>query len=427
MFKRYLPKSRFGRNVIVLAGGTAVAQGILILVSPILTRIYSPEDFGVWAVYTSIVSIVLVLASLRYEFAIPLPKREGDAFALLVLALGIVVVISLIFSAAVSILGEFFVDLLNVPVLGRYLWVFPLGLLGAGIYQVLNYWAIRENEFGLIARTRFTRSVGQVITQLVLGILQAGPLGLLLGHVVGQAGGSEVLIFSVLKRYWKSIRATSWDRVKQVAYRYRRFPLISSGASLLNIVSSQVAILLLLAFYGSQVAGWLSLVTKVIGLPLTLVGSAVAQTYLGESSIVLRDGEGLYGLFSRTARRLFFLGSIPIALLGISSPLVFPFVFGGDWQNAGFYALVMTPMFMAQFVVSPLSQSANVVERQDLQFLGDALRLIIVVAVFLVAHFLKWSHFAAIAAYSGSMFLTYLIFFFLYRFAVKLTLNNGKQ
>lgn len=421
--RRYLPRSKFGRNILMLASGTAVAQAINIAASPLLTRIYSPEDFGAWAVFCSVISILLVLVSLRYEFAIPLPKAIEKAASLLVLSLGIVFGFCSVVAVAVWCFGGFFVKLVNVPSLGPYLWLIPLGLFGAGVFQVLNYWAVRDNDFAIISRTRVSRSLWQVAVQLILGLLKKGPLGLLLGYAVGQAGGGEVLLLAIWRKYKEYIKSVSFGSIRRVAVRYRRFPLLSSGASLLNILSSQGATLILTIFYGPQMVGQLALVNKVVGTPLTLVGSAVTQVYMGEASLILKNGGNLCHLFSKTVRKLFVWGSLPIAVLGLSGPWFFPLFFGGRWRDAGLYALILAPVFIAQFVVSSVSQSANVAERQDLQLLGDAVRLVLVLGGIVIAHILGWSGMSVIGLYSITMFVSYLFYFCLYRFVAKISLD----
>ncbi len=141
--KSLLPKSSFARNVAVIAGGTAAGQSIVVLASPIITRLYTPEEFGVLAVYTSFLGILSVLASLRYELAIPLPEKDRDAASLLVLSLGIVVFMSLFIGVGIWILGDYIIHWFNTPALHAYLWLLPLGVLMTGVYQVffrLYYW-----------------------------------------------------------------------------------------------------------------------------------------------------------------------------------------------------------------------------------------------------------------------------------------------
>jgi O-antigen/teichoic acid export membrane protein len=191
MLRKLLSKGSCVRSVTVLAGGTALAQVITVAVSPFLTRLYRPEDFGLLGAYVAVLGLAVPLASWRYEFAIPLPKSEQEAFNLLIMALGTVVVMTALLTLGIGVFGQRLVVWMKVPALRPYLWLLPVGLLGAGAYQALNYWAVRRQAFAVIARTKLAQSAGSVGTQLLAGLGVPGPLGLIAGHVVGQVGGQQ--------------------------------------------------------------------------------------------------------------------------------------------------------------------------------------------------------------------------------------------
>lgn len=407
-----LQESHFVRSVAVLAGGTAAGQAIVVLSSPILTRLYTPEDFGVLAVYVSILSILVVVASLRYELAIPLPKHDDIAANLLVFSLAIVFGVGMLSGVVVWLFGDQLVSWTNAPAMKPYLWLLPLSLVGAGTYQVLNYWAIRRRAFFHVARTRLYQGVAQVFTQVLLGLTKFGPGGLLLGDVVGRAGGSGTLAALAFKRDAELFKRISIGGIKLAAVRYRRFPLLSSGSSLLNSAGLQLPAILLAAFYGPQVAGWFALGQRVVGVPAVLIGRAVAQVYIGEAARFARESPAeLHRLFSATAKRLFFVGIVPIALLMLGGPLFFELVFGANWSEAGNYLRILGAMFLVQFVVAPLSQTLNVLERQDLQLVWDAGRLVLVVGTIVAAYLLDFPAAVAIAVYGVGMILAYLSLF----------------
>jgi O-antigen/teichoic acid export membrane protein len=404
--------SHFARSVAVLAGGTAAGQAIIVLTSPILTRLYTPEDFGVLAVYVSTLSILVVVASLRYELAIPLPGDDEAAANLLILSLTVVLGVGMLSGGAVWLFGDQLLRWTNAPAMESYLWLLPLSLVGAGAYQVLNYWAIRRRAFFHVARTKLYQSVAQVLAQISLGLIKLGPGGLLLGDVAGRAGGSGTLAALAFRRDAEVFKRVSVEGIKRVAVRYRRFPLLSSGSSLLNSAGLQLPAILLAAFYGPQVAGWFALGQRVVGVPAVLVGRAVAQVYIGEAARLARESPAeLDRLFSTTARRLLFAGIVPIALLVAGGPLLFELVFGENWSEAGSYLRILGAMFLVQFVVVPLSQTLNVLERQDLQLVWDAGRLLLVVGGLVLAYVLDWTAWTAIAIYSISMFAAYAVLY----------------
>lgn len=407
-----LPRSRFARSVATLAGGTALGQVITVLAFPILTRLYTPEDFGVLAVYTSILGILSVIASWRYELAIPLPEGDEDAANLLILSMGIVVLMSLLVGLGVWFLGLQMVQWTNAPALQPYLWLLPVGVLLVGTYQVFNYWAVRKQAFDRIARTKINQGLGAVIIQTTFGLLKLGHLGLLIGHVMGQGAGVTTLAVLVHREDKRALQSISSEGVRCMARRYQRYPLLSSFSGLINSAGLQLPAILLSSFYSLQVAGWFILGQRVIGAPMGLVGQAVSQVYLGEAAQLARQSpSSLLSLFLKTARKLLLLGIAPLGLLALSGSWLFTQIFGDSWRDAGTYVQVLSLMFLAQFVVAPLSQTLNVLERQDWQLGWDIGRLSGVIGTLFIAYKFCWSPLWAIAAYSLFMFISYLSLF----------------
>ncbi len=387
-----------------------MGQGLVVLALPLLTRLYTPEDFGVLAVYVSILSILVVVASLRYELAIPLPESNEDAANLIALSLWIVLAMSLTVGLIIWLLFDQIVVWTKIPALRHYLWLLPLSLLGAGTYKVLNYFAVRQRAFGPIAYTKISQSLGQVLTQLGFGFLNLGSLGLLVGDVVGRIGGSGTLTWLALKWIPDWRKVISRKGIFRVAYCYRRFPMLSSCSAILNSAGLQLPALLLAAFYGPQVAGWFALGQRVIGLPVSLVEQAVAQVYLGEASRLRReDPLALHSLFLQVVKKLLMVSVLPIALLGFAGPWLFALVFGSEWQVAGTYTQILSLMFLFDFVVFPISQTLNLLEKQDVQLGWDIARLVVVNGGLFLAGLYGLSHQLAVGIYGVSMAFMYTI------------------
>jgi O-antigen/teichoic acid export membrane protein len=357
-----LPGGVFGRSVVTLASGTAVAQLGLALATPVLTRLYSPADYGTLAVYASTVTVLLVIASLRYELAIPLPEDETMAGSLLGLALLLVAGMTVGLALLVWLAGDAFIAAVRVPALRPYRWLVPLGFAGAGLYQALSYWAIRRRAFGRLARTRLSQGLGQVATQLGCGFAGLGAPGLLMGDVVGRvAGGGGLGLAAVRDRpFARTTRGT----LAAAAARYRRFPLLTTWSGLLNVGSLQLPSILFAAFFGAAAAGLYALSYKMLVLPTMLLGQSVAQVFLSRAAIAARDPAELRQLTERTALVLFGVGLPLFAVVALGGPQIFGTVMGQRWEQAGRYAQVLAPWFVVWLVSSPLSGLLNVREWQ---------------------------------------------------------------
>ena len=359
-FATLLPQSNFARRVIVLAAGTVVGQLVVFLASPILTRLYSPQDFGVFAVYASLLSVLSVVAAMRYELAIPLPGDEQDASALVGLGLAVCVSMGVVMEVAVWFGADRLMQVVNVPGLRPHLWLLPIAVTLVGAYQTFNYWAVRRGAFSRIARTKLMQDLASVSVQLALGAFGVGPLGLLVGDIAGRIAGLSVLS----REGWRAFWCVSVRDIRDVATRYKRFPLLSVWAAMLNVVSLQLPVLLLARFFGTYVAGHYALSYRVLGLPAMLVGQAVGQVFFSAAAFLKNDSAALGRLTERTAISLFYVGLPVFTALLFNGRRVFAFLFGQEWATAGVYAQIMAPWFFLWIVSSPLSQLLTVREWQ---------------------------------------------------------------
>lgn len=375
---RWLPAGSFARNVGVLTGGTAFAQGLALLALPLLTRLYSPEDFSLLAVYVAIIGIVTVISCLRYNIAIPLPEDDADGMALLAVALVASIVVSVLLALPVLLAPAQTAALLGQPGLAPYLWMVPFGVFLASTYNALQYWASRKKRFGLVTRTRMTRAVGGIGTQVLVGANAPSPFGLLFGHML--YGGLGVI--GLARDLWRQDRPALTQlrsaRILEQAAAYRRFPVWSVPEALFNTAGVQVPVILIAAAAAGPEAGFLMLAMRVMGLPMGLVGSSVAQVFIAEAPARLRDGT-LAAFTRSTMWTLFRTGAPPLVAVGALSPLLFPPVFGEEWARAGWLVAWMTPWFVLQFVASPVSMALHVTGRvalaMGLQAFGLVLRV----------------------------------------------------
>ncbi|MEM4949703.1 MAG: oligosaccharide flippase family protein, partial [Candidatus Jordarchaeales archaeon] len=325
-------------------------------------------------------------------------------------------------------LGDQIVAWANVPALKHYLWLIPLGMLGAGAYQILNYWAVRKRDFLRIARTRVSRGITRAVIQVGIGFAHSGPLGLLLGHLIGETAGSASLGLAAWNKDRASFRALSWQGIRKAASRYKRFPLFSSWASFLDALGLHVPQLLFAGFYGAEVAGWFALGQRVIAAPLNIVVDSVAQVYFGEAARLPRDDpRAMRRLFLKLTGRLGLVGGLPVAFICALAPWFFTIVFGPAWQTAGRYVQIMGLMFAVRFAIVPLSHTLNILERQDLYSLWEGMRLVLVVGGLLAGRAWRVSHVNAVGIYSLAMLGAYIVLWGLAWHALKAKPGAGNR
>ena len=410
----------FRLKVLQVAGGTAIAQGLGALASPLLTRLYSPADFGVLVVYVSLVALLVIVASMRYEFALPIPEDDGEAINLLALCLLLVAFSTCAISLALFGLQGRILGWTGTPALGPFLWLVPVSILGAGFYQVFNCWAIRKGAYARIARTKVTQGLTQLSLQLAVGTLSPGPMGLLVGDAVGRSNGTRTLAMLDWRRDWPRLRLVSWAGMWKSAVRFRRFPLISSSTAFMNTFNLRAPALLLAVHYGPAVAGGFALAQRVFALPSAVIGESVAQVYFGEFARMSNgNAGGLMGLFKGTVKRMILLG-LPLMLGSCAAGwFLFPVIFGQAWREAGLFAVAIAPMALAQFAGACADSSLLVLERQDLAFYREVLRTTMLLSGILAAWFLGWGALRAIFLFGLTGTLAYTVYGLITWYAIR--------
>lgn len=409
----------------MLAGGTALGQALALLAAPLLTRLYTPEDFGVLGVYASLLGIFSAIASLRYEFAIPIPERDRDAAALVILSLAIIPATATGLGIGLWLFQYHIIRWTRSPGLAAYLWLIPAGVVLWGSYNVFNYWAVRRKAFPRIARTKLTQSVSMLTTQIVL--FPFGAIGLLLGHLTSGAAGIGTLASLARRDDRSSFQRVGLADIRRAAWHHRRFPWYSAPAGLVNTAGVLSPLLIFSAMYGPGPAGQLALVQRVAGIPIALIGRSFAQVYLSEGASALRRSPASFRrLFLRTSGRLAILAAIPAGVLVVGGPTLFPLIFGEQWSDAGRWSRYLGCMLAIQMVASPVSQTFNLLNRQNWQLVWDVFRLFLVVLTLLTANHFSASPSQAIAVFSVTAGFSYGVLWFAQcALATNTTLDTG--
>ena len=423
---------KYIKSIFTLVSGTSIAHGIVIIISPLLTRLYTPDEFGVLALYVSILSVLVVVSSLKYELAIPLSKEEREAKSLVILSINIVFIFSFIIGVSIFLFQNWFKYKIhsNEQVASWFMCLLPFSLLGAGVYTIFNYWAVRKGYYRLIARTRIRQSTVQVFTQVVCGIFNFGAAGLLIGDMLGRISGGWRLAITVFREKGFFIGVTL-EEIKSSAMSYKKFPLLSTWSSLLNSFSLQFPIFMCSFMFGSTVAGLYSLTHRIVGASLNIIGQAVSQVYLNALSIYIHTNPvKLKQLFLINTKYLLLLSIFPFIILMVMGPWIFENIFGASWKEAGVYLRLLGVMYMLQFVIGPLSQTLNMLGKQEKQLMWDLITLLLGIGSFSVSMYYNLTPRETIFLYGLTMSASYIFMFVLiYReinkmYAQKITLTN---
>ncbi len=407
-----LLKSEFVQNIVTLTTGTAIAQAIPILISPILTRLYGPEDFAVLALYVSITSLIAVIVAGRYELALVLPKEDKDAINIL----GISILITLLLSGISFILvffgAEIIVGLLKNGDIRNWLYLIPLSILLTGLYQSFNYWLIRKKSFKKNSFAKISDSSANSISKITLGFTNLGPGGLIIGNLIGQMVGIIIYFSSVIKDIRKRWNDISKNRMIQQAKEHQDFPKINSLHAFSDILQTSITVFLISMFFGPIILGWYALTFRIMKLPLGFIGVSTGQVFFQKASRIYAEGGDISILAKKTMWGLAKLALPVFMILLVFGPKLFTIVFGEEWREAGVYAQILSPWLFFNFIISPVSQIPIIVKKQKnifyLSLIGNSLIIASILYGCLIAEDIKYGFF--LLSFLQIIYLSFVIF-----------------
>ncbi len=358
-------KTSFANDVLKLVSGSVFAQGLTILASPLLTRLYYPEAFGTFTLFTSISSIIGAIACLRYELAIMLPESDEEAANLLGASLCFVVLVSILSIPIIWLGRPIILDLLKAPQLAGYLWLVPLMVFLSGVFLALNYWNSRTKHFGRLSIARVFQSITTTSTQLGSGYIGYGNGGSLIGASIAGFTMSSLALGGQIWRDDSHLlrQSINWRAMKQGIRRYSKFPLYDTWASLLNITSWQLPALLLSTFFGASVVGYYALAFRLMSLPMNFIGRSIGQVFFQRASVAKSNGK-LAEVVEETFSHLVKVSMFPILILTLTGQDIFVLAFGEQWRESGTYVQILGAWSFFWFISSPLSTLFTVLERQ---------------------------------------------------------------
>ena len=396
--------------MLTLAAGGAAAKLIGLVSIPIITRLYSPAEMGLLSAFTAIVAILSPFATLRYVNAIPIPRRDATAVNLLSLNFMLLISTTLLLSAIVWVAGPKLLAMASLGSLTPYVWLIVAGVFVTAFYELITMWGTRKKAFGTLALSQTNQAITGSLVKIGLAMAGMKPVGLLIGQIAQQGGGAIPLLrlcISNVRQHQKRIKLRT---AHTLAAHYHDMPLYRLPSHLLLMLAMQGPGLFSAQLFGLETAGQLGLALTALALPLSLVGTTMANAYFAEISAIGRRNPARVLEITRSVTLRLVLLSTPAALiLMVAGPWLFSTAFGSRWQLAGEFARILSIYLVFQFVSSPLGNSLTLFRRQDLFLKMNIWRFAMIAAIFLTARFLHWDSKTTLLVYSMLLSVHYFI------------------
>ncbi|SHH14521.1 lipopolysaccharide biosynthesis protein [Virgibacillus chiguensis] len=410
-----IKNSTFVQNTIILASGTMVAQVIALLSSPIITRIYGPEIFGLMGVFLAINQIFIPVSSLTYPISIVLPKDYRNAKKLAFLSIMVSVLLSLIVALIILFLGDYIVELFKIQQITQFLFLIPIVIVFSGFSQVATQWLVRTKEFAINAKVSVYQSI--LINGGKVGIGLLYPTAAVLIILTALANGVRAImlfLFMQLKRQSNSSKYENTDEkqltIGELAKKYKDFPLYRAPEVFINSISQRFPVLMLTSFFGPAIAGFYTLGNTVLQQPIRLIGDSVGNVFYPRITEASHKKESLTKLILKATVALSLIGIIPFGIIIFLGPCLFSAVFGDEWVTAGKYAQWIGVFLFCEFINKPAVKSLPVLSAQLFQLLFTIITFIVRICALAIGYFVFKNDLFAISLFSISSAILHIVF-----------------
>lgn len=407
-----LPKNKILRSIIALAGSTAVAQVVTASAMPIVSRLYTPGEFGVISIFLSFYGFWRALLSWRYESA--LLVAENDLESHVVFFVGILCVGFMSLSAIPVLFALKVNSILGFGLLPWWaaIMVAPI-MFGYGQFMMYRSWGMRAGLVSAISKATVARSLSNAIGRIFFGLFGGGIMGLFAAELMGAWGSASALYRSVGGDRAKSKPPViTWQMSKVVMSKYSSYAKYEMPSMVFNQMALALPVPIIASLYGAGPAGWYGMARLLVAIPNAQIGQAVADVFQMELAISVRERNysEVRRLFYSMLRKLGLFGLLPLAAVILLGPSLVPVVFGEKWREMGLIAAYVSPWLYASLVVGSLSRLLSVLQAQHYKLIYDVASVSIVIIVYEIARNLQVKLMPMIFAMSCGGVLSYLIY-----------------
>lgn len=349
------------KNIVVLMTGTVVSQLIILVSSPLITHIYSPDNLGKFAIYFSIASIISIISTGKYEEAIPLPKSDFRALLLTLASISLNIAITIIylfvFNLAVCIFPSFFSSFS----LGRLeINLICIASLLLSIGNIFVYWFIRNHKFNNISQNKIVQSTSNVTLSIILGYF-IKTFGLIISDLLSRffSALSFFLKFKEDKNFIKFFNFSSskikFSLLVSQLKIYINYPKYIVPGSLMNVLARQLPIIVMTFYLTPHISGLMMMSQRIILGPLGIITESLSKAVLSPMANQLRINGECWNLYKKG---LIYLALIPLPILVLGFVFfdsIVKIFFGNEWRELTHVVFIFSPYFYLNLVSSPLS------------------------------------------------------------------------
>ena len=362
------------RNSSIILGGNVLGQLIAFLAYPILTRIYTDSEFGVFAAFMSVCALLTTLGTGRYEESLVVAKDREETVHLLGFSLKLLILFSFIIFTGLAFFGKSILSVFKMESIEPFWYYIPITVLFTGLIFLLNNLATREKQFKRIASAGLIQNCVNTAGKLIAGFAGFTRTGLIFSNTLSVVTGN--FPYLSLKKYLIEALKWNWREERKAALRYIDFPGFNLGRTFISGFSINLPFLILIGFFGEASLGLFSLAFTLLYRPLNLIANSLYTTLFENGASTIREKKPLLPSLKKYWKYLCFY-ILPFFVLAflIARP-IFIFLYGADWEESALYFQYLLPWMFMVMLVTPVYFIPILFNKQKMMLILEIICLI---------------------------------------------------
>ncbi|MBL0325181.1 MAG: oligosaccharide flippase family protein [Cytophagaceae bacterium] len=392
---------KYFRNILLVFTGTFLSQAIVIGFSPFLTRIYTPENFGVFNLFISIITVGSIFSTGRYEISILQPQNIIESLNLTKL--------SVLISLGSTVVLSLFLFFIKIEKIDEIKYFIPISVFLTAFYQIILNYLNKGEKYKSISISKFVKSLFLVIFQIGFSFYYLN--GLIIGYIISIFISSFYLLIQSKLTFLFFLKFRI-NELTELLKKYINYPKFSLFADTINSFTNQMPLFFIFLIYGEKEAGFYGLTLRLLGLPLVFISNSILEVFKQNAVNEVQSIGNCSKTFIKTFLILIVI-SLPIFIVfGFFSPNIFSFLFGNNWINSGHYAQILVFLFFFKFIVSPLSFVLYIYNKQKIDLIWQILLFFVTIIIFFL--FSKYLNVESVLmVYSIFYSIMYIVLFFI--------------
>ena len=382
-------QNSFIKDSVTMASSPLITQLLGLMIIPLITRIYSPEMFGLAATFMALSCIFAEFAGFGFSSAILLPDKDETANYIFIMVIIFTIIPFFVTSSIIILFSSQIAAQVNFAFPISYYWLIPILVLTHGVFQALRYLTIRNAGFSKLVYANVSAYIIENSFLIFVGIFVAAePIVIIIAAVISAVTRILILIINVgYKKMYHLPHIFSIAKYKNLFKRYKKFPIFTLPTNIISRYVVQIPIIIFTALFSAKACGYYIFATRILNLPVNLIGNSVSEVYFQRSALLQMEGKKEISI--RLFSILTEISFIPLIIVVLLGQEIFSLLLGSNWSEAGLYAQVLSISVFVRFIFAPSPYLLILLEKQQYQLYFNIILTIITILSLAIGYLFK--------------------------------------